>query len=76
MSSLSLFAQVGFGGYSIVQVAVLVVVIAAICALVYVALRQFGVTPPAWFIQVCWIVIVAIVVILAILFVARIAGFA
>jgi hypothetical protein len=44
--------------------------VAAIIALVYVALNQFGVGIPGWAIHVMWIIIVAIVVILAIKFVA------
>lgn len=48
---------------------VAIVVIAAAVALVYVALRQFGVAVPAWVVQVFWIVVIAIVVIAAIRFV-------
>lgn len=57
------------GGYSIGQILIAVVIIAACVALVYVALRQFGVSIPGWAIHVMWIVIVAVVVIFAIRFV-------
>jgi hypothetical protein len=57
-------------GFSLVQLAILIVVIAAVCALVYIALRQFGVGIPAWVVQVFWIIAVAFVVILAIKLVA------
>ncbi len=66
---ISLFAA-GMYGYSIVDVAVFVVVVAAIVALVYIALRQFGVAIPAWVQQVFWVCVVAFVIIVAIRFVA------
>ena len=46
--------------------AIAIVIIAAVIALVFVALRQFNVTIPAWVVQVFWIVVVAVVVIFAI----------
>ena len=58
-----------FWGYGIGQVLIAVVLIAACVALVYVALRQFGIAIPAWFIQCMWIVVVAMVVIFCIRFV-------
>ena len=54
------------GGYSIAEIAIAIVVIAAIVALVYVALNQFGVSIPQWVQNVFWILVVAFVVILAI----------
>ena len=60
----------GLATWSLVDIAIAVVIIAAVVALVYVALRQFGVTIPPWFLNVIWIVIVAIVVIVAIKIVA------
>ena len=56
-------------GYSLGQLAIAVVIIAAVVALVYVALRQFGIQIPPWVVQVFWILVVAIVVIAAIRFV-------
>jgi hypothetical protein len=53
-------------GYSLGQLAIAVVIIAAVVALVYVALRQFGITIPPWVVQVFWIIVVAFVVIAAI----------
>ena len=53
-------------GWSIGHMLIAVVIIAACVALVYVALRQFGIAIPAWVQQVFWIVIVAFVVIFAI----------
>jgi hypothetical protein len=54
------------GGFSIAQICIFVVLIAACIALVYVALNQFGIAIPGWVVQVFWIVIVAFVVIFAI----------
>lgn len=45
------------------EIAIAVVIIAAIVALVYVALRKFGVAIPDWVQQCFWICVVAIVVI-------------
>lgn len=65
-----MFADIFVGGFSLVNLLIAVVVIAACCALVCVALRQFGVSIPPWVVQIMWIVIVAFVVIVGIKFVA------
>ena len=57
-------------GLTFVQILILIVVVAACVALVVVALRQFGISLPGWFIQVLCIVAVAVVVIIAIKVVA------
>jgi hypothetical protein len=57
-------------GWGLAEFLIAIVVIAACVALMYVALRQFGIAIPAWVIQVFWIIIVALVVIFAIRFVA------
>lgn len=67
---LSLFGAVNAWGWSFVDIAIFVVVVAAVVALVYVALRQFGVSIPGWVQNVFWIVVVAFVVIVAIRLVA------
>lgn len=56
--------------WGVVEIAIAIVIIAAIVALVYVALRQFGVSIPAWVQNVFWIVVVAFVIIFAIRIVA------
>jgi ethanolamine transporter EutH len=66
----ALLAAGFLAGWSLVDLAIAVVVLAAVVALVYVALRQFGIAIPAWFQQVVWIVIVAVVVVVAIKFIA------
>lgn len=67
---MSVLAQIAGGGgiasWSLGSILIAIVVIAACVALVYVALRQFGITIPPWVVQVFWIVVVAIVVIFAI----------
>ncbi len=52
--------------WGIGDIAIAIVIIAAVVALVYVALRQFGVSIPPWVQQIFWIVVVAFVVIFAI----------
>lgn len=65
---LPLLAQVAHpvGGWSLGQILIAIVIVAACVALVYVALRQFGVNIPNWVVQCFWIVVVAFVVILCI----------
>ncbi len=53
-------------GWSVGQLAIGVVAGAAIVALVYVALQQFGVSVPEWVKQCVWIIIVALVIIFSI----------
>lgn len=52
--------------WSVGEIAILIVIIAAIVALVYVALNKFGVTIPDWVVKIFWILVVAFVVIAAI----------
>lgn len=55
-----------FAGRSLTEIAIAIVVIAAIVALVFVALRQFNIAVPQWLVTVFWIVIAAVVIIFAI----------
>ena len=50
------------------QIAIYIVLLAAIVALVFIALRQFNINIPPWVVQVFWVVAVAFVIILAIKF--------
>jgi hypothetical protein len=63
---MNLFAQVLLRGWGLGELLIAVVVVAACCALCWVALRQFGITIPGWVQHVAWIVVVAFVVVLAI----------
>lgn len=56
--------------WSIVDMAIAVVIIAAVCGLVFIALRQFGIAIPGWVSQVIWIVVAAFVIIFAIRLIA------
>jgi len=51
-----------------VSLAINVIIVAAVIALVFIALRQFNLTIPPWVVQVFWVIIVAIVIIFAIKF--------
>ncbi len=64
----SLFAIFGgpVGTWGIAEIAIAIVMIAAVVALVYVALQQFGVSIPGWVQHVFWIIVVAFVIIMAI----------
>lgn len=56
--------------YSIIQLLILVVIIAACVGILYVALQQFGVAIPRFVVLIFWIVVCAFVAIAAIRFVA------
>ncbi len=56
--------------FGIAEIAIAIVVIAAICGIVYVALNQFGVAIPPWVARIFWIVVCCFVVIAAIRLVA------
>jgi hypothetical protein len=68
-------AQAGLAG-SFVTWAVVVVVVLAVVALVYLAAKQMGVPIPPFVVQVFWILFAAVIVIAAILFLARVARIA
>jgi hypothetical protein len=65
----ALLAAGAFWGWTFGEVAIAIVVVAAVVALVWIALRQFGIAVPVWVQQVFWVLVVAVVVILAIRFV-------
>lgn len=57
-------------GMSLVGLMVWLVIGCAVVGIACVAMRQFGVCPPAWAVQIFWIVVVAVVAVVAIRFVA------
>lgn len=63
------FAQATVRSWDIGELLIWAVILAAACALVMVAIRQFGVSIPGWVTQVLWICLVALVVVVAIRFV-------
>ncbi len=54
--------------------AIMVVIIAAICAVVWVAVTTFGIIVPGWVITIFWILVVAVVIVGAIKFLASLGG--
>lgn len=58
-------------GWSLVDIAIAVVVAAAIIALVVIALKVFEVTPPWWATRALWVVVVAFVIIMCIRLVSQ-----
>lgn len=65
-----MIAQIAFGGLSIAQLAIVIIVVAAIIAVVFVALKQMGVQIPAFVITIFWILTAAVVCVLAVKFLA------
>lgn len=66
MSSLLALWSGPVTAWGIGDLAIMIVIVAAVVALVYVGLRQFDVSIPQWVIQIFWIVVVAFCVIFAI----------
>jgi hypothetical protein len=69
----ALLAQ-ALGGYSIVQLAIIVIIIGAVIAIVLVALRAMGVAVPGWAMQIFWVVVIAVVAIFALVVLVRLVG--
>lgn len=69
-SALPLLLAQGMAGYSIVQICIMVIVVAAVVGIMFVFLRQAGITIPPFIITVFWIVLAAIICIGAIKIVA------
>lgn len=57
-------------GWGLVDLAIAIVIVAAVVALVWVGVRAMGVSIPGWVQQVLWIVAIAVVVVVAIKIVA------
>jgi hypothetical protein len=55
-----LLAQ-GLAGLSFIQWVMLIIAVAGVIAILYIALRQLGITIPPWLIQVFWVVVVVVV---------------
>ncbi len=61
---LPILAQIGGG--TIVHWVVLIIIICAVVGIMFVALREFGVTIPDFVVKIFWIVIAAVLAIAAI----------
>jgi hypothetical protein len=55
-------------GWTWGNVLIAVVIVAACVAVVYIALRAYGITVPPWVAQIGWVLVVAVVAVLAIRF--------
>jgi hypothetical protein len=55
-------------GWTVGEILVAVVIIAACVGVVYVALQEFGVAIPPWVVRIFWICLCAVVAVLAIRF--------
>ncbi len=60
-----MYASISTGSV-VADIAIMVVVVAAIITLVYIGLRQLGVAIPQWVVQVFWVLVVAFAIIFAI----------
>lgn len=58
-------------GLTLTQLAIAAIILAAVCAVVYVALRQFGMMPPAWAVHILWILVIAFVAVVAVLLLSQ-----
>jgi hypothetical protein len=67
----SILGAVSMPDWTFTQIAIAIIIIAAIVAVVFVALRQFNVQIPQWAINVFWILVVAVVCILAVKFLSQ-----
>ena len=65
-----ILAAATLGGMSIVEIGITIVIIAAVIAIVFAALKAYEIPVPAWLWQILTIVLVAVVAILALKFVA------
>lgn len=66
---LALLAQIA-GGYSLIQIAIFVVVILGVVGIVLVVAKQMGVAIPPFIITIFWIVLAVVIGIVAIKFIA------
>lgn len=64
----AVFAAGAFFGLSFGEVAIALVIIGAILGVLYLALQEFGVPIPGFFIKALWIILIAVVAVLAIRF--------
>lgn len=62
-------AQLTFPSLSLGQLLIAIVVIAAACAIVFIAVRAMGLEIPGWVVQMFWVIAIAFVAIFALRFV-------
>ena len=54
-----------FAGMSLISLLIYIVILAGVIAIVIVGLRAMGVSLPAWFVQILWIIAIVVVVVVA-----------
>ncbi len=59
---------VAVAGWSVGELAIAIIIVAAVVAVVYVALSQFGVSIPPFIVRIFWILVCAVVCIVAVRF--------
>jgi hypothetical protein len=64
----ALLALAPVAAWGLVDWVICIIIVAAVIAVMYVALNQFGITIPPWAVRIFWILVVAVVAILAIRF--------
>lgn len=64
-----IFAQLA-GGYSLVQLAIMAIIICGVLGVVFIVMKQAGVTLPQWVWAIIGIVVLCFVAIVAIRFIA------
>lgn len=65
--AMALLAQ-GIGGIGLMQMIIIAIVIAGALAILFVALKHFGIAIPPWAVSIFWIVIVVFVSVIAVKF--------
>ena len=66
LAQVSAVLAVGLGGYSIGELMIGVIIVAAIIAITYIALKGFGIPIPPWFMQIVLVIVLCIVAVFAI----------
>lgn len=61
----SLLALVSLTGWTLLGLAHAIIIIAAVVAIVFIALRKFGITIPDWLVSMFWVIVVAFVALFA-----------
>jgi hypothetical protein len=63
---MNLLAQLAWRGWGFGELAILVIIIAAVVAVVFIGTKAMGVAIPQWVISVFWVLVIAFVCIVAI----------
>lgn len=58
------------GSYSLIQIAIAIIVLAGVIGIVLVVVRQSGIVIPAFITTICWIVLAVVIGVVAIKFLA------